>query len=102
MIWLDAQLSPRVAGWIRETLGHDAKALRDIGLRDDEDEEIFQRAKQEKVILPHQGQGLCGSRCPTRSAAFGDLAPVREYVRSQAEADSHRPPRRSTRIPRGG
>jgi predicted nuclease of predicted toxin-antitoxin system len=51
MIWLDAQLSPRVAAWIRETLGHDAKALRDIGLRDAEDEEIFRRAKQEKVIL---------------------------------------------------
>ena len=51
MIWLDAQLSPRVAGWIRETLGHDAKALRDIGLRDAEDEEIFQRGKHDDVIL---------------------------------------------------
>lgn len=48
MIWLDAHLSPRVASWIRETLGHDAVALRDLGLRDAEDEEIFLRAKQAK------------------------------------------------------
>lgn len=51
MIWLDAHLSPRVASWIRETLGHDAAALRDIGLRDAEDEAIFLRGKQDGVIL---------------------------------------------------
>jgi predicted nuclease of predicted toxin-antitoxin system len=51
MIWLDAHLSPRVARWIREVLGHDAQALRDIGLRDAEDQEIFDRGKQEDVII---------------------------------------------------
>lgn len=51
MIWLDAHFSPRVASWIRETLGHDAVALRDLGLRDAEDEEIFLRAKQAGVTL---------------------------------------------------
>ncbi|MFT5466119.1 MAG: putative nuclease of putative toxin-antitoxin system [Verrucomicrobiales bacterium] len=51
MIWLDAHLSPRIARWIREELGHDADALRDIGLRDAEDEEIFSRARDESVIV---------------------------------------------------
>ncbi|MBL9155452.1 MAG: DUF5615 family PIN-like protein [Verrucomicrobiales bacterium] len=51
MIWLDAHLSPRVASWLRETLGHDAVALRDIGLRDAEDEAIFRGAKQVGAIL---------------------------------------------------
>ena len=51
MRWLDAHLSPRVAGWIRDTLGHDAEALRDIGLRDAEDEEIFHRGKQDDVVI---------------------------------------------------
>lgn len=51
MIWLDAHLSPRTARWIREELGHDAQALRDIGLRDAEDEEIFNRARSEDVII---------------------------------------------------
>jgi len=51
MIWLDAHLSPRVASWIRDSLGHDAQALRDIGLRDAEDEEIFDRARKDAVII---------------------------------------------------
>jgi len=51
MIWLDAHLSPRVARWIQESLGHEARALRDIGLRDAEDEEVFERGKQEGAII---------------------------------------------------
>ncbi len=51
MIWLDAHLSPRVAHWIQDNLGHDAQALRDTGLRDAEDEEIFDRARQGEVTL---------------------------------------------------
>lgn len=51
MIWLDAHLSPRVARWIRESLGHDAEALRDIGLRDAEDQEIFDRGRQDNVVI---------------------------------------------------
>lgn len=44
-IWVDAQLSPSIAGWIRSQLGFDAVAIRDIGLRDAEDLEIFRSAK---------------------------------------------------------
>ena len=51
MIWLDAHLSPRVAGWIIKELGHDAKALREIGLRDADDAVIFQQARQSNVVL---------------------------------------------------
>ncbi|MFK5924947.1 MAG: DUF5615 family PIN-like protein [Verrucomicrobiota bacterium] len=51
MIWLDAHLSPRVAGWIQDNLGHDAQALRDIGLRDAEDEVIFDRARQDEITI---------------------------------------------------
>ncbi len=41
MIWLDAHLSPRVARWIRESLGHEVEAIRDERLRDAEDVTIF-------------------------------------------------------------
>jgi len=51
MIWLDAHLSPRVAHWIQESLGHDARALRDIGLRDAEDEEVFERGRQDGAVI---------------------------------------------------
>lgn len=32
MIWVDAHLSPALARWIDEELGHPARALRDLGL----------------------------------------------------------------------
>ncbi|MGD1805144.1 DUF5615 family PIN-like protein [Dapis sp. BLCC M126] len=51
IIWIDAQLSPAIATWISDTFGVTALALRDIGLRDAEDFEIFEAAKAESVIL---------------------------------------------------
>jgi len=51
MIWLDAHLSPRLAVWIEQELGHKAKALRDLGLRDAEDEAIFNQARSHNVIV---------------------------------------------------
>jgi predicted nuclease of predicted toxin-antitoxin system len=50
-IWVDAHLSPAIATWITNTLGITALALRDIGLRDAEDHEIFEAAKAQKVIV---------------------------------------------------
>jgi predicted nuclease of predicted toxin-antitoxin system len=32
MIWVDAQLSPALAKWIAEELGHPAQSVRDVGL----------------------------------------------------------------------
>lgn len=37
-VWIDAQLSPAIARWLQETHGVDARALRDLGLRDSERE----------------------------------------------------------------
>ena len=51
MIWLDAHLSPGVADWIRESLGIEAVAIRDLGLREAEDAEIFDRAGRAKAIV---------------------------------------------------
>lgn len=50
-IWIDAQLSPVIASWIRQNFPVDAVALRDIGLRDAEDEEIFVAAKSANVVV---------------------------------------------------
>lgn len=50
-IWVDAQLSPAVATWISNTFGITALALRDVGLRDAEDLEIFEAAKAQEVIF---------------------------------------------------
>jgi predicted nuclease of predicted toxin-antitoxin system len=51
IIWVDAHLSPAIATWITNTFGLTAFALRDIGLRDAEDVEIFEAAKTQGVIV---------------------------------------------------
>lgn len=51
MIWVDAQLPPAIAVWITSTFGVTAVALRDIGLRDAEDYEIFEVAKAQGAII---------------------------------------------------
>ena len=50
-IWIDAQISPAIAVWIKNTFNIEAFALRDIGLRDAEDLEIFTIAKEQNVIF---------------------------------------------------
>jgi len=50
-IWIDAQLSPALALWIVRTFGGSALALRDVGLRDATDREIFLAAKQQSTIV---------------------------------------------------
>lgn len=50
-IWVDAHLSPAIATWITSTFGIEAIALRDLGLRDAEDPDIFEAAKAQKAVL---------------------------------------------------
>ncbi len=50
-IWIDAQLPPSIAQWISIEHEVDSLALRDIGLRDAEDEEIFMAARSANAIV---------------------------------------------------
>lgn len=50
-IWIDAQLSPEIASWIGGNFDFEAVAIRDLGLRDSEDIEIFNAARAEGAIL---------------------------------------------------
>ena len=51
IIWIDAQFSPTIAIWMQKNFPVTAVALRDIGLRDAEDEEIFSAAKTASVVV---------------------------------------------------
>ncbi len=51
MIWLDAHLSPRLALWITRELNFQTWGVRDKGLRDAGDVEIFDAAKVANVIF---------------------------------------------------
>jgi predicted nuclease of predicted toxin-antitoxin system len=50
-IWIDAQLSPRIASWISDNFEFEAVAIRALGLRDAEDIEIFDSARDEDAIV---------------------------------------------------
>lgn len=51
IIWLDAQLSPRLTRWIEEHFGVECLHVRDVGLRTAEDPEIFQRARDSGAVV---------------------------------------------------
>jgi predicted nuclease of predicted toxin-antitoxin system len=51
IIWIDAQLPPTLAGWIVETFDVTAVSLRELGLRDAKDIEIFEAAKQPDLVI---------------------------------------------------
>ena len=46
-IWLDAQLPPQLAAWIKMEIAVEAVAIRDLGLRDASDKMIFTAAPRE-------------------------------------------------------
>ena len=50
-LWLDAQLSPAMAPWIAENFGVECSSVREVGLRDAEDVEIFQAARAANVVV---------------------------------------------------
>ncbi|HOF88970.1 MAG TPA: DUF5615 family PIN-like protein [Armatimonadota bacterium] len=50
-LWIDAQLPPAIAPWIREHFGIDTFAVRSLGLRDALDKKIFQAARAASAII---------------------------------------------------
>jgi predicted nuclease of predicted toxin-antitoxin system len=50
-LWIDAQLSPALAVWLRATFELDAWPVRELKLRDASDEAIFESARQAGAIV---------------------------------------------------
>ena len=44
ILWIDAQLSPALGRWLQERFGLDSTSVRDLGLRDADDQEIWRCA----------------------------------------------------------
>ena len=51
IIWVDAQLPPTFAAWLVETFGVTAFSLKELGLRDAKDTEIFEAARQPNLVI---------------------------------------------------
>jgi predicted nuclease of predicted toxin-antitoxin system len=50
-IWIDAQLPPTLARWLSEMFDVEATALRELGLRDAQDIEIFNAARAVNAVI---------------------------------------------------
>ena len=56
IVWIDAQVSPYLARWLSSEFGVEARPVRDLGLRDAKDREIFLVAREtEAVVLTKDG-----------------------------------------------
>ena len=49
--WIDAQLSPALASWVTQTFDIPAAAVRELGMRDAADQEIFEAARKAKATV---------------------------------------------------
>jgi len=50
-LWLDAQISPFIVQWLSSTCNVEAIALKDLGLRDALDRDIFAAARDAKAVV---------------------------------------------------
>jgi predicted nuclease of predicted toxin-antitoxin system len=50
-IWIDAQISPFLADWLKSEFKIDAIAVRDLDLHQAKDKEIFEAARKQDVIV---------------------------------------------------
>jgi predicted nuclease of predicted toxin-antitoxin system len=51
ILWIDAQISPAMAPWLRMRFDLDATPVGDLGLREAEDERIFRAAKDAAAVV---------------------------------------------------
>jgi len=59
ILWVDAQLPPQIAAWLSGAFQVEAKALRDIGLRDASDEQIFSGAASAGAVILTKDRDFC-------------------------------------------
>ena len=50
-LWLDAHLSPRIARWLTDTFAVAAAPVRDLSVRESEDDQIFFAARKAGAVV---------------------------------------------------
>ena len=51
IVWVDAHLSPRIARWLSSQFAIQAVPVRDLGLREATDQQIFEAARAAKAVV---------------------------------------------------
>ena len=94
-LWIDAHLSPLIAAWLTGAFADvQAVSLRDLGLRDAEDEEIFQAAKAAGVVVLTKDADFRHLPNQFGPPPQGTLAHLRQHLqRTAARGAARHPPR---------
>ena len=83
-IWIDAQLSPAIAVWLTVSFSVTALAVRDVGLRDAEDREIFLEARRQSAVVLTKDSDFVLLQNEL-GAAEDNLADLRKYLKCRIE-----------------
>ena len=51
IVWIDAQISPYLARWLSSQFNVEAKPVRELGLREDKDRDIFLDAREAEAVV---------------------------------------------------
>lgn len=81
MIWIDAQMSPTIAVWITANFPIKAFAVRDVGLRDAEDREIFLEARKQSAIVMTKDSDFVNLQTELAAPPENNLDNLRKYVK---------------------
>ena len=79
-IWVDAQKSPAIGTWISSNYAVSAVAIRDLGLRDAEDKDIFEAARQEKAVVMTKRQRFRAIARQAGTTTSSNLGHLRKYL----------------------
>ena len=88
IVWVDAQMSPAIAVWISSNFSIEAVAIRDLGLRDARNKEIFQAARLENAVVMTKDSDfvLLLEAGTTTSSNLGD---VRQFLQCSAKGNPY-------------
>lgn len=97
MIWIDAQMSPSIATWISSIFSVTAVAVRDVGLRNAKDHEIFQAAKKERSIVMTKDSDFVLLLEKVWTATSSALGNMWQYFEPPLKRNPHEYPAQSSR-----
>ena len=87
IFWIDAQLSPSLALWLESKFDIRALALRDIGLRNANDREIFLAARRERATVITKDGDFVRLLEDLWPSASSDLDHLRQHLERQPQED---------------
>ena len=101
-IWLDAQLPPGICSWLEKEFDVQAEAVRDLGLRDAKDPEIFAAARERGAVVMSKDADFAKPCFAAWPASAGPVGYVRQHDQCGPTCLSCTNPAGGVGVDRGG